>query len=74
MRFCRAQQIADLRELMTGPVPKATFAGRVLTGAAVLGEDFATDVARHYQVMESAHSSYVSQLLMLHQGKVGSST
>ena len=69
VRFCRAQQIADLRELIPGPVPVATFCNQIMTSPNILAADFVNRVAQDYQAVQNAHAAFAGQLLALHQGK-----
>lgn len=63
VRFVRAQQIADLRERIPGPLPLKAFASEVLRGATALANDFVNRVVGSYDAEQSAHRDFVERML-----------
>ncbi len=70
VRFCRANQIAELREVIPGPVPASSFRDEILKSGPFLPDDFAARVARSYQDLQGAHVEFAEKLLSVHQGSL----
>ena len=70
VRFCRASQIAELRELIPGPVPSNSFRDEILQSGPVLPDDFAARVAKSYQDLQGAHADFAEKLLSVYQGTI----
>ena len=70
VRFCTASQIAELREVIPGPLPATTFRDEILQSDALLPVDFAGRVGRSYQTLQGAHVEFAEQLLSVHKGQL----
>ena len=69
-RFCTASQIAELREVIPGPLPAAAFRDEILRSGPFLPADFAARIARSYEAVQGAHVKFAEQLLSVHQGQL----
>ena len=63
IRFCTAQDLADLRESILGPLPLATFTDQLLVGPHVLPPGFVGNVVRTWREAQAAHENFVSQMM-----------
>lgn len=63
IRFIRAQQIAEIRERITGPLPVKMFAHLVLAGDKVLSKNFADQLVSCYEAEHKAHTTFVESML-----------
>ena len=70
VRFCTASQIAELREVIPGPLPATTFRDEILQSDALLPVDFAGRVGRSYETLQGAHVEFAEQLLSVHKGQL----
>jgi hypothetical protein len=67
IRFCTAQQIADLREMIPGPLPISSFVDRILTAPHVLTDESFNEVVKNYHGMQQIHSQFVDGLISYQQ-------
>jgi hypothetical protein len=63
VRFVRAQQIAELREQITGPLPLRVFSANVLMGDGILEGSFVDAVVQSYRAEQEAHRAFVDAML-----------
>jgi hypothetical protein len=63
VRFVRAQQLADLREQLAGPLPLGIFSQHVLASGRVLGPDFVKHLVMSYRAEQTAHTTFVEAML-----------
>jgi hypothetical protein len=70
IRFCIAQDIADLRESLPGPAPIQRLIDRILVGPHILPRGFATDVVRAYQTMQEAYTTFGHTMFAVHAGQL----
>lgn len=63
IRFMSAQQLANLRERIAGPLPLRIFTQELLAGGRLLDEALVDRVAGAYQSEQSAHQDFVESML-----------
>ena len=65
MRFCAAQDLADLRESILGPAPLHALTDEILAGPHVLPRGFVSTVVRSHDAARTAHTAFVEEMLSL---------
>jgi hypothetical protein len=63
VRFCSAEDIAQLRELIAGPLPLNDMAERVRMGPWVLPSTFVEDIHKRHQQLRDSHEAFVKAML-----------
>jgi hypothetical protein len=63
VRYCSAQQIADLRERIPGPLPLKVFREQVVRSDPVLSDNFVDAVVTSYRAEQKAHVDFVEKML-----------
>jgi hypothetical protein len=63
IRFCAAQDLADLRESIPGSAPLRALTECILRSSHILPRGFATAVAERYTTEQEAHSDFVRKML-----------
>jgi hypothetical protein len=63
LRFLKAQQLADLRESITGPMPMRIFSEQILQSTHILGTDFVSSIVKGYNAEQDAHKQFVESML-----------
>ncbi len=73
VRFCSAQELADLREMTIGPVPMDILRDEVLTGPHILPKGRLSQVVQKFQQAQAAHMSFVKSMMDLRRVEVSDS-
>ena len=63
VRFMSAQQLANLRERIAGPLPLRIFTQELLVGGRILDDALVDRVASAYQSEQAAHRAFVESML-----------
>jgi len=72
VRFCRVQDLADLRRSIPGPAPLTAFSESVLSGEHVLQRGFAKAIAQSHMDRQAVVSELVRVFLSLQTSKAAS--
>jgi hypothetical protein len=64
VRYMTAQQLADIRERMVGPLPLGLFASVLLAGSHITADSLITKVIESYNLEQRAHSEFVEALMV----------
>lgn len=62
MRFIRAQQLADLRERLPGPIPIATFTKELILGERIVTDALIERVTRNYHAEQKAYRKFAEAM------------
>lgn len=63
IRFCRAEDLAQLRDSITGPLPLDEMVRRVQVGPWILPPTFVQDIQNRHEQLRESHDAFVRAML-----------